>query len=97
MTATASTMPSVSGCAVTSCGYNQESSCHAGAITVLGDSSQCGTFLDISFRGGLETVGKVGACHRSECRFNEALSCVADSVRVGPGGDVADCLTYEAA
>ena len=97
MTTTASTLPAVGECAVSACGYNKDSACHAGAITVVGDSARCGTFLDISFSGGPETVAKVGACHRSECRFNESLACAADSVRVGPGSDVADCLTYEAA
>jgi hypothetical protein len=50
----------------------------------------------ISFRGGRERTGQVGACHRSECRFNDQLECTAASVRIGAGADVADCLTYEA-
>ena len=90
-------LPSVQSCSVTSCAYNEGSDCHAGAITVAGgDKAACGTFVEISFRGGFEGGGLVGACHRSECRFNDKLECTAPSVEVGPDADVADCLTYEA-
>ena len=91
---TASTLPPVQECSVGSCGYNAESTCHAGAITVGGDHAHCGTFVEIGFRAGLERTGQVGACHRSECRHNEALECTASAVRVGKGADAADCLTY---
>ena len=95
MTATQN-MPQVQECSVTSCSYNADSSCNAGAITIAGDHAHCGTFVEISFRGGLEdrVNGLVGACHRSECKYNEKLECTAASVRVGAGADVADCLTY---
>ncbi|WNV77132.1 DUF1540 domain-containing protein [Geodermatophilus sp. DSM 44513] len=89
-------MPQVQNCAVSSCSYNAESSCHAGAITVGGDHAHCGTFVEISFRGGMDRTGLVGACHRSDCVHNDKLECHAPSVRVGPGADAADCLTYEA-
>jgi len=82
-------------CSVTGCAYNHDVSCHAGAITIGGDNAACGTFIDISFKGGLDVQAKVGACHRAECRHNDALECRAESIRVGPGRDVADCLTYE--
>ena len=91
---TASTLPPVQECSVGSCGYNAESTCHAGAITVGGDHAHCGTFVEISFRAGLERTGLVGACHRSECRHNESLECTASAVRVGQAADAADCLTY---
>ena len=89
-------MPEVQTCAVSSCSYNAESSCHAGAITVGGDHAHCGTFVEISFRGGLDRNGLVGACHRADCVHNDKLECHAPGVRVGPGTDAADCLTYEA-
>ena len=89
-------MPQVQTCAVSSCSYNAESSCHAGAITVGGDHAHCGTFVEISFRGGFDRNGMVGACHRSDCVHNDKLECHAPGVRVGPGTDAADCLTYEA-
>ena len=87
-------MPQVQDCTVTSCSYN-DSGCKAGAITVSGDHAHCGTFVEISFRGGGDRPGLVGACHRSECRFNDKLECTAPAVRVGAGTDAADCLTYE--
>ena len=89
-------MPQVQDCSVSSCSYNESSTCHAGAITIAGDHAHCGTFVEISFRGGGAGTGLVGACHRSECRYNEKLECTAASVSVGAGQDVADCLTYEA-
>ena len=54
----------VSDCSVAACSYNHDTSCHAGAITVGGDHAHCGTFVEIGFKGGLDVVGKVGACHR---------------------------------
>src|SRR3954453_13781090 len=51
---TATQMPKVQECSVTSCSYNADSSCNAGAITIVGDHAHCGTFVEISFRGGLE-------------------------------------------
>jgi hypothetical protein len=91
---TAASLPTVQECSVGSCSYNADSTCHAGAITIGGDHAHCGTFVEISFRAGVDRTGMVGACHRSECRYNEKLECTAASVRVGAGADVADCLTY---
>ena len=88
-------LPQVQTCAVDSCSYNADASCHAGAITISGEHAHCGTFVEISFRGGLDRTGLVGACHRTDCRHNQQLECSAPGVRVGPGTDAADCLTYE--
>ncbi|MGY1749611.1 MULTISPECIES: DUF1540 domain-containing protein [unclassified Modestobacter] len=87
-------MPQVQDCSVDSCSYNAEHTCHAGAITVGGDHAHCGTFVEISFRAGLDRTGVVGACHRSDCVHNEALECRASAVQVGSAADKADCLTY---
>lgn len=87
-------LPEVQDCAVQSCGYNDHSACHAGAITIGGDHAHCGTFVEISFRAGMDRHGMVGACHRSDCRHNDKLECTAPGVSVGPGADAADCLTY---
>jgi hypothetical protein len=94
MTATQS-LPQVQECSVSSCSYNADAGCHAGAITIGGDHAHCGTFVQISFRAGLDRTGLVGACHRADCTYNEKLECTAASVRVGAGADVADCLTYQ--
>lgn len=90
-------MPKVQECSVSSCSYNSESSCRAGAITIAGEHAHCGTFVEISFRPSSERTGLVGACHRSACRFNDQLECTASSVRIGADTDNADCLTFEPA
>jgi hypothetical protein len=91
-------LPSVHDCSATGCGYNHDSGCHAGAITVGGDHASCGTFVQIGFRAGLERTGVVGACHRSECKHNDHLECGAASIQVGgKAGDPADCLTFQPA
>lgn len=87
----------VSECSVESCSFNDHSHCNAGAITVGGqkDHASCATFIDIGVDGGLPKVlAGVGACQRHECVNNEHLMCKAPEVRVGPGADNADCLTY---
>ncbi|MDD0858669.1 DUF1540 domain-containing protein [Arthrobacter alpinus] len=37
----------------------------------------------------------VAECAVANCSFNDHTHCGASSVRVGPGADNADCLTYE--
>jgi hypothetical protein len=50
-------MPPVAGCSVTGCGYNHDVTCHAGSITTGGDHAHCGTFIDISTKGGFDVQG----------------------------------------
>ena len=89
-------MPRVQQCTVTECGYN-DGGCHAFAITVGGDLEPgCNTFVETSEKGGLaEATAQVGACTRSDCRYNQDLECRAPQIRVGPGQDPADCLTFQ--
>lgn len=42
-------------------------------------------------------VSHVGACQRADCLHNKDLECTAEAVRIGPGADNADCLTYSPA
>jgi len=89
-------MPTVSDCTVAGCSYNHDG-CHAYAITVGGThaSAECGTFIGLSAKGGLDTVhAQVGACQRVDCVHNTDLACSAPAIRVGAGADLADCLTY---
>ena len=89
----------VSGCTVESCSFNHDHDCGAFAITVSGSTehASCGTFIDTGALGGLPKVlASVGACQRSECAHNEDLMCGASNVRIGPGAEAADCLSYEA-
>ncbi|WP_104104998.1 DUF1540 domain-containing protein [Arthrobacter sp. 08Y14] len=88
----------VSDCSVHSCDYNHDG-CTAYAITVGGapDHASCSTFIDTTETGGLPKVlASVGACLRSECQHNDHLMCTAHDVKVGPGAESADCLTYQA-
>ena len=87
----------VSACSVGSCGFNHHG-CTAYGITISGtaDHASCATFIDTALMGGLPKVlAHVGACQRSECTHNNNLMCEAHDVRIGPGAEAADCLTYE--
>lgn len=90
-------LPLVSTCSASSCAYNRDSACHAGAITVTGDASTCGTYVESGTQAGQDATASVGACHRSECVFNAALECTAKDVAIESSGDVASCRTFQAA
>jgi hypothetical protein len=88
--------PRVQDCSVTGCGYNHDG-CHAFAITIGRSDSECATFYDTPVKGGLlQITAQVGACKRVECTFNSDLECRAPSISVGPGKDLADCMTFQA-
>ena len=92
-------MPPIVECTVAGCSYNDHSNCHAIAITVGGKAAdaECATFIPLSAKGGLSKVtGHVGACQRADCTHNASLECTASSVKIGPGADLADCLTFQA-
>ncbi len=92
-------LPAVAECTVTGCSYNHDG-CHAPAVTIGGTDgdAECQTFIPLSIDGGLPIASaSVGACQRSECVFNDKLTCTADAVKVGSHGSGADCLTYSAA
>lgn len=89
-------MPIVSECTARECAYNVNLNCHARAITI-GNSlhAGCDTFFPASrhTEAAARTAG-VGACKSSQCRFNEDLECMADSIHVAPKGDAVDCVTF---
>jgi len=90
-------LPPVAECSVDGCSYNHDHACQAAAVTIgaAGEDANCATFIPLDIKGGLDkVVSHVGACQRAECTHNSALECTAESVRVGPGRDRADCLTY---
>ncbi|MFI6762063.1 DUF1540 domain-containing protein [Micromonospora sp. NPDC050417] len=90
-------MPRVRDCTVTDCGYNHDG-CRAFAITIGVGNSQCDTFIGTARKGGIEEVtAQVGACKRSECRYNQGLECHASAITVAPGLDAADCQTFQLA
>ena len=39
--------------------------------------------------------GMVGACHASDCRWNEELLCTAPSITIAHASPDVDCMTYE--
>lgn len=88
-------MPPVQECSASACGYNH-SGCHAPAVTIGGEgSAHCTTFVDTSVKGGLDLVtASVGACSHTDCTHNDKMVCHASAIRVGPGRDPGDCLTY---
>jgi hypothetical protein len=89
-------MPRVRECTSTTCSYNDHTECHAFAITISETNAHCDTFIDVGRHGGLDVVrAQVGACHREDCTHNTDLECSAEAIRVGPGKDVADCLTFQ--
>lgn len=91
-------MPEIKQCNVEKCAYNRMGECHALAITVGHASSpMCDTFWETGTKGGdPEQKGHVGACHMSNCMFNESLECQAgDGVSVGMNGSEPDCMTFQ--
>lgn len=88
-------LPIVSACSVTHCAFNHDG-CRAGAINVSGDHAQCSTFVEADSKAGTADQAGVGACTRTDCRFNDQLACTAPAIEVGASFDLADCLTYEA-
>ncbi|AZQ70131.1 DUF1540 domain-containing protein [Streptomyces luteoverticillatus] len=91
-------MPQVAVCEVAECAYNEDSACHALAITV-GDATRarCDTFFVHPVKGGdTSAVGRVGACHMAGCLHNVGLECQAPGITVAALQDAADCLTYTA-
>lgn len=89
-------LPKVHDCSASGCAFNADTACHASAITIGGDHAHCGTFVTLDVKPMSDVAGAVGACHRIDCTHNEKLSCTAQSVSIGEGADMADCLTFEA-
>lgn len=88
-------LPRVQTCDVTECGYNH-GGCHAFAVTIGGDEhASCDTFFATADKGGLDLVASVGACKRTDCTHNRDLECRAPSIQVGPGQELADCMTFQ--
>ena len=93
--ATMISLPIVSSCSVEACGFNHDG-CRAGAINVSGEHAHCATFVDSESKSGHSDHAGVGACTRTDCRFNQDMACTAEAIEVGASFDTADCLTYEA-
>lgn len=83
-------LPVITNCSVGECSYNHNG-CAAVAMTM--GTAGCSTFVSLPEKGGDEgTTGKVGACQKADCSFNDRLECSAESVKIG--GNSGECLTY---
>jgi len=92
-------MSKISACTVANCSFNQNSQCHALAITVGGPEvcACCDTYLDASKKGGVaEMTGGVGACKVESCTHNSSFECSAPNIKVGLHQGHADCTTFKA-
>lgn len=91
-------MPMVAKCTATECAYNISSNCHARAITI-GDPLKpaCDTFLKGSRHAGqTQQIAGIGACKTANCKFNQDLECMAESIQVGMIRSEANCMTFAA-
>ncbi|MHA6621219.1 DUF1540 domain-containing protein [Pseudonocardia sp. DLS-67] len=60
---------------------------HAEAPSHHGDHAHCCTFVELSLRAGADPTALLGACHRSDCRFDDMLGCPASPMNAGARGD----------
>jgi hypothetical protein len=92
-------LPLVHSCEASSCAYNGEHACHAGAVTIGNSgSAECETYLGADVRGGTDVAAAaVGACHEAACVHNERLECTAGEIEVDYTAGHAVCLTYSPA
>jgi hypothetical protein len=89
-----SEMPVISGCDEKDCFYNTDGGCHAPAINVGGPHPKCDTFARSGSHIARQPVGRVGACHVTECQHNSQRMCTASAIAVGRHGDHPDCITF---
>ena len=90
-------LPPVSQCQVEKCFYNINQLCHAPAINVGGEMHPaCDTFIQRTEHIHRQNTALVGACHTSECRYNNDLTCSATGIVVTEHAGHADCGTFEA-
>ena len=89
-------MPKITECQVKQCAYNNNSQCHALAVTVGGGLDHvCDTFFEYSGQGGdPNTTGSVGACRCTNCSNNQSLECQASEISVGWKGTDPNCLAF---
>jgi hypothetical protein len=90
-------MPKVTQCEVEECAYNQDSECHALAITIGDDENpMCDTFCDTGSKGGdPATIAGVGACKVGVCSHNKSLECTMRNITVGWKGGGPDCMSFK--
>lgn len=88
------TMPNVLFCSVGECAYNDHEHCHAGSITVDSPEPLCDTFFKSGRKGGIESLGTVGACKNDTCIHNESYECTAKGIEVSLHHTKPECDTF---
>jgi hypothetical protein len=92
------TLPEVTDCAATACGYNVRGRCHACAITVGdGEHPMCDTYTPDPHHVRRLPIAGVGACKVSICVYNHELECSAPAIHVALHDGHPDCATFSAA
>ncbi len=85
----------VKQCSVTQCFYNRDQECFAHSILVGSSEPICETFTQSDQHIAKRGQAEVGACHMSQCLFNDMLSCRAcDDIEVKWSGNNALCATF---
>lgn len=90
-------LPLVENCSAKECSFNEESVCHAAAVTIgNSNNANCDTFVNLEIKGGIEGgQAMVGACKENDCKWNENLECTSkDGVQIEISGNVASCMTF---
>lgn len=90
-------MSSVLNCQAEDCLYNSDSTCTTFAITIGGDEPCCDTYMNkSSSKGGVEgIIAGVGACHVSNCSYNNEFECKAEGIKVSTEAGHPDCSTFK--
>lgn len=89
-------VPEVKKCSVMQCFYNRENECFAHAILVGSDQPICETFNESGQHTNKYGEGDIGACHISQCEYNQGMFCHAcGDIEVGWTNSKAMCLTFE--
>ena len=90
-------VPEVKKCMVGQCFYNRDQECRAHGITVGSDKPLCETFVQTMSHSEKQGASEVGACHVTQCSFNDSMYCHAcDDIVVDLVGDSAMCTTFRA-
>lgn len=88
-------VPEVKKCTVQECFYQRNQECHAHAITVGSDAPVCETFAQTQSKTQKQGAGEVGACHVTQCSYNDSMFCHAcDDITVEFKSGDALCTTF---
>lgn len=88
-------VPEVKKCTVKQCFYYRDEECRAHAILVGSDQPICDTFAHSNSKSDRQGAGEVGACHVTQCAYNNSMYCHScDDIVVNFDGSNAVCSTF---